>query len=126
MAHFAEIDKNNNNVLRVIVVNNSDILDEHGHESETVGIAFCKSIYGEDTKWLQCSYNSSFRLNYPGTGYQYNEDYNIFVPPKPVGCASWTLNMTTGQWDAPVPRPEYTSPEDRYAWSESTRSWIPY
>ena len=126
MAHFAEIDKNNNNVLRVIVVNNSDILDEHGHESEIVGIAFCKSIYGEDTKWLQCSYNSSFRLNYPGTGYQYNEDYNIFVPPKPVGCASWTLNMTTGYWEAPVPRPEYTSPEDRYAWSESTRSWIPY
>jgi hypothetical protein len=126
MAHFAEIDKNNNNVLRVIVVNNSDILDEHGHESEIVGIAFCKGIYGEDTKWLQCSYNSSFRLNYPGTGYQYNEDYNIFVPPKPVGCASWTLNMTTGYWEAPVPRPEYTSPEDRYAWSESTRSWIPY
>jgi hypothetical protein len=126
MAHFAEIDKNNNNVLRVIVVNNSDILDEHGHESEIVGIAFCKSIYGEDTKWLQCSYNSSFRLNYPGTGYHYNEDYNIFVPPKPVGCASWTLNMTTGYWEAPVPRPEYTSPEDRYAWSESTRSWIPY
>jgi hypothetical protein len=126
MAHFAEIDKNNNNVLRVIVVNNSDILDEHGHESEIVGIAFCKSIYGEDTKWLQCSYNSSFRLNYPGTGYQYNEDYNIFVPPKPVGCASWTLNMTTGYWESPVPKPDYANPEDRWAWSESTRSWIPY
>jgi rRNA maturation protein Nop10 len=126
MAHFAELDTNTNHVIRVIVVDNHNILDENGNESETVGIAFCKNIFGEDTKWLQCSYNSSFRLNYPGTGYQYYEDYDIFVPPKPYNCGSWTLNMTTGQWDAPVPKPDTFSPEDRYAWDESRREWIPY
>lgn len=126
MAHFAELDTNNNNVLRVIVVDNHNILDENGQESESVGIAFCKNIFGQDTKWLQCSYNRSFRLNYPGTGYYYNQDYDIFVPPKPYNCASWTLNMTTGQWDAPVPKPDTFSPEDRYAWDEERQAWIPY
>lgn len=126
MAHFAELDVNNNNVLRVIVVNNGDILNEHGQESETVGIAFCKNIFGEGTKWIQCSYNSSFRLNYPGTGYHYNEELDIFVPPKPEGYDSWTLNLTNGYWEAPVPKPPYVNPEDRYAWSESTKTWIPY
>ena len=36
MAHFAELD-DNNIVLRVIVVDNKDTLDESGQESESVG-----------------------------------------------------------------------------------------
>ena len=126
MAHFAELNKDNNDVVRVIVVDNSKILDESGNESETVGIAFCKNIFGDDTKWIQCSYNSSFRLNYPGTGYRYDESLNVFVPPKPENCDSWTLNMTTGHWDAPVPKPDTSSPENRYAWDEPNRAWVPY
>jgi len=126
MAHFAELNKNNNNVIRVIVVDNNNILDENGHESESKGIDFCKYIFGASTKWVQCSYNSSFRLNYPGTGYHYDESRNIFVPPKPENCESWTLNMTSGHWESPVPKPDTFSPEDRYAWDESNRSWVPY
>jgi hypothetical protein len=120
MAHFAELNKSNNNVLRVIVVDNSNILDEHGHESEIVGIAFCKSIFGEDTKWLQCSYNSSFRLNYPGTGYHYNEELDIFLPPKPYN--SWILDSEKGEWTAPIPRPEDII---GYAniWEDETQEW---
>ena len=47
MAHFAEIDSNLDNVvLRVLVIGNEDILDENGEESEALGIAFCKSLFG--------------------------------------------------------------------------------
>ena len=54
MAHFAELD-DSNVVLRVIVLNNNVILDENGNELEELGIAFCKSLYGNDTNWKQTS-----------------------------------------------------------------------
>ena len=38
MAHFAELDENNK-VVQVIVVNNVELLDEEGNESETRGVS---------------------------------------------------------------------------------------
>ena len=60
MAHFAELDLSNI-VLRVIVVNNEDIT-VNGQESEAKGIAFCQSLFGADTRWVQTSYNNTFRV----------------------------------------------------------------
>ena len=69
MAHFAEIDSNLDNVvLRVLVIGNDDILDENGEESEALGITYCKSLFGEETEWVQTSYNNNFRKNYAGAG----------------------------------------------------------
>ena len=62
MAHFAKI--KNNEVVDVIVINNEIIIDENGIESEAMGIAFCKSLYGDDTEWIQTSYNGSFLGRY--------------------------------------------------------------
>ena len=78
MAHFAELDSNNK-VLRVIVVGNDECKDSNGTESEQVGIAFCKSLFGERTKWVQTSYNSSIRGKYASIGDTYDETQNIFV-----------------------------------------------
>jgi hypothetical protein len=64
MAHFAEI--KDGIVCQVIVVNNSEILDENGQEQESLGIAFCKSLYGADTEWVQTSYNNNFRGKFAG------------------------------------------------------------
>ena len=84
MAHFAEIDSNLNNVvLRVLVIGNDDILDENGEENEAIGIAFCKSLFGEETEWKQTSYNNTFRKNYAGQGWFYDESRDAFVPPQP-------------------------------------------
>jgi hypothetical protein len=66
MAHFAKIE--NNIVSGVIVVNNAVITDENGQEQESLGIAFCKSLFGEDTEWVQTSYNGTFRGQYAGAG----------------------------------------------------------
>jgi hypothetical protein len=79
MAHFARIE--DNIVREVIVVNNEVITDEHGQEQESLGIAFCKSLYGEDTEWLQTSYNGSFRGRYAGAGYTYDSVKDKFVNP---------------------------------------------
>ena len=43
MAHFAELN-DNNEVINLIVIDNFEILDEDGKESETIGIALAKQI----------------------------------------------------------------------------------
>ena len=57
MAHFAELD-DNDIVLRVLVVNNETITDGNGDEQESLGVDFLKGLYGNDTNWKQCSYNT--------------------------------------------------------------------
>lgn len=116
MAHFAQIDENNL-VTQVIVVSNSDCLDESGNESEAVGVAFCQSLLGGN--WKQTSYNSTIRKNYAGIGYQYDSSRNAFISPKPY--ASWLLTESTCQWDAPVSCP---TGDKMYEWDEPTISWI--
>jgi len=74
MAHFAKIE--NNKVAQVIVVNNEEVPDE------ATGIAFCKSLYGQDTEWVQTSYNNNFRGTFAGIGYTY--DGEKFVAPEPT------------------------------------------
>ncbi len=79
MAHFAKLDANNV-VEQVIVVNNAELM-EGGEESEAKGIAFCKSLFGADTRWVQTSYNASFRGLYAGIGYTYDAANDVFVAP---------------------------------------------
>jgi hypothetical protein len=119
MAHFARLTQQNK-VVNVIVVNNQELLDENGNEQESLGIQFCKSLYGNDTIWVQTSYNSSFRGNYAGIGDTYDSDLDAFISPRPF--PSWTLNTDTYQWEPPTPRP---SSEDgtMYFWNEDTTSW---
>ena len=51
MAHFAQLD-DSNVVLAINVIADADCLDGET-ESEAVGIAFCKSLWGADTIWKQ-------------------------------------------------------------------------
>lgn len=79
MAHFAEIKENK--VVRVIVVHNEIVEDKSFPESEPIGIAFCKSLYGEDTEWLQTSYNNNFRSVYANPGFLYDPITDEFKHP---------------------------------------------
>ena len=78
MAHFAQLDENNK-VIQVIVVRNIDIIDADGNESEQVGIEFCKSLYGADTRWIQTSYTASFRKHFASTDMRYDSTIDEFV-----------------------------------------------
>lgn len=119
MAHFAELDENNI-VKRVIVVANEELLED-GIESERKGIRFCQSLYGNDTRWVQTSYNATFRKNYAGKGYYYDEQFKAFKPPKPF--PSWKLDYETFKWEPPIPMPPF---EDGYVyrWGEENQEWI--
>jgi hypothetical protein len=118
MAHFAQLDENNF-VVQVIVVDNSDCNHLPFPESEPVGIAFCKNLFGEDTKWVQTSYNSNFRRNYAGIGYRYDQNLDVFVARQMY--PSWSLN-SEGIWVAPVPKPEEPNNYSAF-WSEEDMRW---
>jgi len=79
MAHFAELDESNI-VTRVIVVHNNELLDGEGFESEWKGIEFCIQHYGG--RWVQTSYNDSFRGKYAGIGDYYDESLDEFIIPE--------------------------------------------
>ena len=100
MAHFAQLNENNI-VLRVIVVNNSVIDDLPFPESAPVGVAFCQSLYGENTIWKQTSYNANFRVNYAGIDGVYDPIKDMFIPPKPWDGCVW--NAETNVWNCPAP-----------------------
>ncbi len=117
MAHFAKLDSNNQ-VLEVHVVNNNELLDASGNESEAMGIAFLTIWSGGYTNWRQTSYNSNFRKHYAGIGYTYDPQRDAFISPKPY--PSWILDEATCRWISPVPYPQ---DDKRYQWNESTISW---
>lgn len=116
MAHFAQLNENNI-VIQVIVVHNSDCLDANGEESEAVGAGFCAKLFGGN--WKQTSFNGNIRKNYAGIGYVYDRIRDAFIPPKPYN--SWLLNEDTCRWDPPIPVP---IDGNYYIWNESVVNWV--
>jgi hypothetical protein len=112
MSHFAQIDENN--IVTQVLVIEQDVIDT--------------GLFGNPRQWIQTSYNTHggvhvlggtpLRKNYAGIGYTYNAALDAFIPPKLF--ESWTLNSTTGLWEAPVPMPENVPCH----WDEETLQWI--
>jgi len=81
MAHFAWLD-DNNIVYQVSVVDNHNLLDADGNESEAVGIAYLTSVHGSGKTWKQTSYNANFRGIYASVGDTYDAVNDVFVAPE--------------------------------------------
>jgi len=84
MAHWAEID-NNNNVIRVTVGDNN--LPDEGYQW------LIDNLGGT---WIKTSYNSKIRGNYAGIGYTYLPLEDIFIAPKCHEEA--VLNAKAAKW----------------------------
>jgi hypothetical protein len=120
MAHFAQLDENNV-IIRVIVVNNDTVDNLPFPESEPIGIAFCQSLFGDDTIWKQTSYNGNFRKNFAALSHSYDLYLDAFVSPKPDSNPSWVFNLKVCRWIPPIP---YPSDGKNYYWDEQTVSWV--
>ena len=143
MAHFAKLGANGK-VIQVLTLDNKDMLNADGVEDEAVGQQYLELHNNWPAQmWIQTSYNTrnnthgsgdnskAFRGNYAGIGFTWDEDDNIFWPPKPY--ASWVKNTTTAQWDAPIAKPDLTAEQESqneagthswvYHWNESGQSW---
>jgi len=121
MAHFAQIDESGI-VLRVVVIDNENTINEDGVESEVVGVAFCQSLFGNDTNWVQTSYNSSFRKNYASVGGTWDAENDAFYEIRPF--PSWNLDSDF-KWQAPepMPNPQFNSngdPLGTFFWDEQS------
>lgn len=116
MAHFAELNENNI-VQRVIVINNRVILNDNNEEVEQLGIDFCKSLYGENTNWVQTSYNGVFRKQFASHGYEYDINNGVFISTQPY--PSWSLDENF-DWQAPI---SYPDDGQNYLWNEEAQQW---
>ena len=85
MAYFAEVQ--DNTVMRVIVVDDSDCGDLDFPDSEPIGQAFIASI-GIEGDWLQTSLDGNFRGQYAGQGMTYDPVLDEFISPQPEEAPS--------------------------------------
>lgn len=99
MPHFAEINTQTNEVLRVILAKSK---------------LWCE--YELDGTWVR-TYKTSEGKNYAGKGYIYHPDKDNFSAPQPY--PSWVLDDEC-HWQPPTARPEG---EGSYTWNEETQSW---
>ena len=80
-------------------------------------------------EWVQTSYNTHggvhseggtpLRKNFAGVGDTYDKARDAFYEPHIN--ASWVLNESTCQWEAPV---AYPDDGKRYYWDEDTTNWV--
>lgn len=118
MAHFAVLNESNV-VTNVVVIADADCLDGDGNESEAVGIAFCKSLFG-DGNYVQTSYNANMRKAFAQIDGTYDSTKDKFIPPQP--WASWALD-SNDDWQPPIPLPDNAKVNigadgHMYAWDE--------
>jgi len=110
MAHFAKISENKE-VLQVLTLNNSDMLNSDGVEDELVGQQYLEQHNNWPAQmWIQTSYNTyggihresgtPFRGNYAGIGYTWDSTNNLFWPSKPH--ASWLKHHASVSWKSPI------------------------
>jgi hypothetical protein len=77
--------------------------------------------YDPETGEPSADQSKALRLNYGAVGRLYDKELDIFTYPKPP-YASWTLDTSTGMWEAPIAVPtEY--PEFCYYWNEVDGQW---
>tara|TARA_Y100000361_G_C10985028_1_gene251109 strand:- start:59 stop:442 length:384 start_codon:yes stop_codon:yes gene_type:complete len=121
MASFAKLGKGN--IVEKVVAVSNDIAT-----TEQAGVDFLNNLYQSRDVWKQTSYNTKagvhllggtpFRKNHAAIGFTYDQERDAFIAPKPF--ASWVLNETTCEWEAPIAEP--TDGQD-YDWNEAARQW---
>lgn len=111
MAHFAKLGVGN--IVEQVIVVSNDIAT-----TEQAGSDFINKLYNTRDVWKQTSYNNNIRKNFAGIGYQYDQQRDAFIPPKPFN--SWILNENTCQWEAPNPM---IIDNNSYVWNETNLTW---
>jgi len=119
MAHFSELNSDNR-VINCIVIDNFEILDTNGTESEAIGIEKAKEITGSTNEWVQTSYNNNFRKQFGPINFTYDATDDVFIEPQPY--PSWTLD-TNHDWQPPITKPDYDSDGNEWSWIEDEQKW---
>jgi hypothetical protein len=118
MAHWAQIN-DNNEVIQVVVTDNNDPNGDEGYQwlVDNLGGTWMKTSYNT-IGGIHREGGTPFRKNYGSVGFIYDENRDAFIPPKPF--TSWILNEETCRWEAPTPIP---TEEGNWMWVEEDLSW---
>jgi hypothetical protein len=122
MSHFAKVEMG---IVTSVIVAEQEFINS--------------GVVGDPSLWIQTSYNTrggihyqpnsnipsedqskSLRKNYAGVGFQYDQQRDAFIPPKPVEYPSFILNEETCLWEAPIP---YPNDGKLYNWNEQNQTW---
>lgn len=117
MATFAKIGLNNK-VIAVVELNDDILKDAAGIEREDLGVDALTQVSGWSL-WKRTWSDGSQRGRFAGKGYIYDEDTDLFFPPKPF--PSWIMDVENVAWKAPV---EYPTDGEYYVWDEPSKNWI--
>jgi hypothetical protein len=124
MAHFAKLDENNV-IVDVLVVNNSDVDNLPFPESESVGIAYLNSFLPPAT-YAQTSYNGNFRVRFAGVGMAFYPNCTA-TPYGGFGNTQeypdFIFDEAVCMWIPPVP---YPTDGGIYLWDDALHEWVPF
>lgn len=110
MAHYALLDEDNIVTQVIVGVDENETVD--GLDPE----AYYSKLFNQ--KCLRTSYNENIRKNFASPGMRYDEKLDAFLTESPF--PSWSLNIETGKWEAPTPRPDWGMPS---YWDEEEKKW---
>ncbi len=118
--NFARVDSETKKVTFITQVSFWRVKNEYGEVDSRLANNHLKQtiLESKDDMWLDITEKKC------GLEYTYDENLNIFVPPKIYD--SWILNTETCEWEPPIPKPESnfsTEPFYDYTWNEETFSW---
>ena len=148
MAHYAEINAENKVIGTFVGKNEDDLLDgeavnwEEYYSSVNNGIKIKRFSYNtkggvhytENADGIPVpseDQSKAFRGNIASVGSFWDEENEIFYSAKDTDKNSWTLNTTTGLWEAPIDKPADSDVQDYY-WNEelyqsdNTQGWLIY
>tara|TARA_R100001082_G_scaffold62148_1_gene34762 strand:- start:512 stop:970 length:459 start_codon:yes stop_codon:yes gene_type:complete len=125
MAHFAELNSNNE-VIQVVVISNEDV-NANGGDYSSEAETFVANLIPHSENgvaWKQTSYNGNQRKQYAGIGLTYDAAKDKFILPKPF--ASWSLD-SNDDWQAPVTYPNVDEVDSNLVeilWDETNQKWL--
>jgi hypothetical protein len=124
MAYYAFIDDSNIVTDVIVGKDENDLVDGisswEDHYSQIFGKRCKRTSYNTFANSHKNN-GTPYRYNFAGVGFSFYESIGsdgAFVPPKPFN--SWTLNLETCQWDAPV---AYPTNGNIYTWNEENMAW---
>ena len=122
MSHFAKIEKG---VVTQVIVATQEHIDtlQKGQWVKTSYNTKGGVHYNPNSKEASNDQTKALRLNFAGIGSVYDEVLDAFYVPQPY--PSWSLDVTTGTWLPPTPRPaDVGKPPARHIWDEEAQQWL--
>jgi hypothetical protein len=138
MAAYAEIRSSDNVVLRVVVVNDSDVTANGGAYSAGAEAWVASNIVNDpiilednggsypETYWKETSVTAEARYNYAGPGSTWDEANQAFISPQPFPSFTLDSNFV---WTPPVAEPTTEQIDGiniMLSWDEANQKWFGY